>query len=193
MFLLHSGHFLFGFLELGGRLVQFFQNFLQLLFLLPEVIDGVHHLAHFFVVGALESLELFLQIDDLVEKVIKFFPDKLEGFPLETLSIGSYNLKARPEETQLEENLSDASFFSKLLVLLTNVRLDWKVIARYKHSTLLGLIISDEEKRFFNIDTWSPTHRTNKFLLIIGKAAMVSIILVNKAKQRDGQFESLSH
>jgi hypothetical protein len=57
-----------------------------------------------------------------------------------------------PEETQLEE-LSDASFFGKLLVLPTNVRLDWKVIARYKHSSLLGLIVSDKEKKFYNIDT----------------------------------------
>jgi hypothetical protein len=55
-------------------------------------------------------------------------------------------LKARPEETQLEE-LSDASFFGKLLVLPTNVRLDWKVIARYKHSSFLGLVISEEGKK----------------------------------------------
>ncbi len=59
-----------------------------------------------------------------------------------------------PEETQLKD-LSDASFLGKLPVLPTNVRLDWKVIARYKQSSLLGLIISDEEKKFSNIDTWS--------------------------------------
>jgi len=50
-------------------------------------------------------------------------------------------------------DLSVASFFGKLLVLPTNVRLDWKVIARYKHSSLLGLIVSDKEKKFYNIDT----------------------------------------
>jgi hypothetical protein len=71
-------------------------------------------------------------------------PNKLEG-NLETLSIGYYNLNARPEETHLED-LSYASFFGSLLMLPRNVRLDWKVIARYKHSSLLGLIISDEEK-----------------------------------------------
>jgi hypothetical protein len=54
-------------------------------------------------------------------------------------------LRARPEPTQLE-CLSDVSFLGKLLVLPANVRLDWKVIARYKHSSLLGLIISDEGK-----------------------------------------------
>jgi hypothetical protein len=32
------------------------------------------------------------------------------------------------------EDLSDASFLGKVLVLPANVRLDWKVIARYKHS-----------------------------------------------------------
>ena len=35
----------------------------------------------------------------------------------------------------------------KLLVFPINVRLDWKVIARYKPSSLLGLIISNEEKK----------------------------------------------
>jgi hypothetical protein len=51
------------------------------------------------------------------------------------------------------ECLSDASFLGKLLVLPANVRLDWKVIARYKHSSLLGLVISDEGKKFYKIDT----------------------------------------
>jgi hypothetical protein len=41
----------------------------------------------------------------------------------------------------------------KLLVLPANVRLDWKVIARYKHSSLFGLVFSDEGKKFYNIDT----------------------------------------
>jgi len=52
------------------------------------------------------------------------------------------------------EDLSDASFFGKLLVLPANVRLDWKVIVRYKHFSLFGLIISNEGKKFCNIDTW---------------------------------------
>ena len=51
------------------------------------------------------------------------------------------------------EDLSDASFLGKLLVLPANVRLDWKVIARYKHSSLFGLIFCNEEKKFYNIDT----------------------------------------
>ncbi len=57
-----------------------------------------------------------------------------------------------PEQTQLED-LSDVSFGDKLLVLPANVRLDWKVIARYKHSSLFGLVISNKEKKFYNIDT----------------------------------------
>jgi len=61
-------------------------------------------------------------------------------------------LRARPEPTQLED-IPDASFLGKLLVLPANVRLDWKVIARYKHSSLFGFIVSNEEKKFFNIDT----------------------------------------
>jgi hypothetical protein len=61
-------------------------------------------------------------------------------------------LRARPEPTQLE-HLSDASFLGKLLVLPANFRLDWKVIARYRHSSLFGLVISNEGKKFYNIDT----------------------------------------
>ncbi len=61
-------------------------------------------------------------------------------------------MRARPEPTQLE-HISDASLLGKLLVLPANVRLDWKVTASYKHSSLFGLVISDEEKKFYNIDT----------------------------------------
>jgi hypothetical protein len=61
------------------------------------------------------------------------------------------------------EDLSDASFLGKLLVQPANVRLDWKVIARYKHSGLFGLIISNEGKKFFNID-----HRTTQTLIEAG-------------------------
>ncbi len=51
------------------------------------------------------------------------------------------------------EHLSDSSFLGKFLVLPADVRLDWKVIARYKQSSLFGLIISNKEKKFYNIDT----------------------------------------
>ncbi len=47
------------------------------------------------------------------------------------------------------EGLSDASFLGKLLVLTANVRLDWKVITRYKrYSSLIFLIVSNEGKKF---------------------------------------------
>ncbi len=55
-------------------------------------------------------------------------------------------MRARLEPTQLE-CLTAASFLGKLLVLPANVRLDLKMIARYKHSSLLGLIVSDEENK----------------------------------------------
>jgi len=35
----------------------------------------------------------------------------------------------------------------------TNGRLYWEVIASYKYSSLFGLVISDEGKKFYNIDT----------------------------------------
>ncbi len=52
------------------------------------------------------------------------------------------------------KRLSEASFLGKLLVSPANVRLDWKVIATYKHSSLFGLIDSDEGKKFYDIDIW---------------------------------------
>ncbi len=67
---------------------------------------------------------------------------------------GSLNLRARPEQTQ-SEDLSDASLMGELLVLPANVRLDWKVIARYKYSSLFGPVFFNKEKKFYNIDTWS--------------------------------------
>ncbi len=59
-------------------------------------------------------------------------------------------MRARPEPTQLE-HLSVASFLGKLLVFPANVRLDWKEIARYKHRSLLGLIVSDKGKSFVTL------------------------------------------
>jgi hypothetical protein len=39
----------------------------------------------------------------------------------------------------------------KLLVQPANVRLDWKVFARPKHSSLFGLVISIDEKSFITL------------------------------------------
>jgi hypothetical protein len=38
------------------------------------------------------------------------------------------------------------------MVLSANVRLDWKVIAGYKHSSLFGLVVSNEDDKFSNVD-----------------------------------------
>ncbi len=38
---------------------------------------------------------------------------------------------------------------AKLLVLPANVRLNWKVIAMYKQSSLFGLVFCNEEKKVF--------------------------------------------
>ncbi len=57
-------------------------------------------------------------------------------------------MRAKPEPTQLE-CLSDASFLGKLLVLPANVRLEWKVIARYKHSSLFGFVFTYEKNDKF--------------------------------------------
>jgi hypothetical protein len=44
-------------------------------------------------------------------------------------------------------------FQGKPLLFLPN---DWKVIASYKHSSLFGLIYSDEGKMFYKIDRPGP-------------------------------------
>jgi hypothetical protein len=62
------------------------------------------------------------------------------------------------------EDLSDASFLGKLLVLSANVRLNWKVIARYKHFSLFGLIIIDEVKKSFI--TLTPGVNVTKLFLL---------------------------
>ncbi len=59
-------------------------------------------------------------------------------------------MRARQEPTQLEY-LSDVSLLGKLLVFPANVRLDWKVIASYKHSSLFVLIDSYEGKFFITL------------------------------------------
>ncbi len=55
-------------------------------------------------------------------------------------------MSVRPEPTQLED-LLEASFLGKLLVFPANVRLGWKVFVRYKHSSLIGLVISNKGKK----------------------------------------------
>jgi hypothetical protein len=79
-------------------------------------------------------------------------PNKLDCLSLEALSSQVLEFDGKARANQLE-HLSDASFLGKLLVLPANVRIDWKVIARYKHSSLLGLVISNKGNKFYNIDT----------------------------------------
>jgi hypothetical protein len=87
-------------------------------------------------------------------------------------------LRARPEQAQLQD-LSDASFLGKLLVLPANVRLDWKGIVRYKHSSLFGLIIGNEEKKFYNIGPWTV------FGSLVGRSeSWTGIKFVNAASQK---------
>ncbi len=85
-------------------------------------------------------------------------PNKPEHLSLETLSSQVLELRARPKPTQLE-HISDASFLGKLLVTPANVRLDGKVIDRYKYSSLFGLVFCNEEKKFYNIDSRCLSHK----------------------------------
>ncbi len=88
-------------------------------------------------------------------------------------------MRAKPEPTELE-HLSNDSFLSKLLEFPANVRLDWKVIACYKHSSLFGLINSDEGKKFYNIGNWCQPNKTFFYSsLMLHKTRLVCLYLAN--------------
>ncbi len=59
-------------------------------------------------------------------------PYKLEGLSLENISSQVLEFEGKARAYPIE-GLSDASLLGKLLWLPANVRLDWKVITRYKH------------------------------------------------------------
>ncbi len=88
--------------------------------------------------------------------------NNLEGLSLETLSSEVLEFEGKARANQLE-HLSCASFLCKLLVLPENFRLDWKVIARYKQSSLFGLVIRNEGKKFYNIDTSSTLSGVERY------------------------------
>jgi hypothetical protein len=83
-------------------------------------------------------------------------PNKLEG-----LALGNPIHRVLEFEGKARGNPIGGPFRCfKLLVFPANVRLDWTVIARYKHSGLFGLIVSDKEKKFNNIDSWWKSYKT---------------------------------
>ncbi len=101
--------------------------------------------------------------------VIKKFPlslttrqNKPEGLPLVTLSNRVLEFEGKAKQTQLED-LLNACLLGKLLVLPTNVRPDWTVFARCKHSSLFGLV-SNEEK---SLITTSPSVNVIKHFFFV--------------------------
>jgi hypothetical protein len=87
-------------------------------------------------------------LSNILSSSLTLRTNKLEGLSLETLSSQVLEIEGKARANPIE-HLSDASFLGKLLVLPANVRLDWKVIATYKHSSLFGLVISREGKKFY--------------------------------------------
>jgi hypothetical protein len=80
-------------------------------------------------------------------------------------------------------------------MLPANVRLDWKVIARYKHSSLFGLIISNEGNKFYNIDTWSKTllipsvfQKQTCLWYVYTTGSLVRFLLAKNALDSDSEF-----
>ncbi len=60
------------------------------------------------------------------------------------------------------EYLPDTSFLGKLLVIPANVRLEWKVIARYKHSSLFGLLSTIKKKSYIRLHQFITSFVVNK-------------------------------
>jgi hypothetical protein len=81
-------------------------------------------------------------------------PYKLECLSLESLSsqVLEFEGKARGNPIlrafQMLPSWVSAWCYQQML------RLHWKVITRYKHSSLFGLVVGNEGKKFYNIDTW---------------------------------------
>jgi hypothetical protein len=78
-------------------------------------------------------------------------PNKLGHFSLETLPSQVLEFEGKARAKPIE---APFRCFLLGLVFPANVRLDWKVIVRHKHPSLFGLIIHNEGKKFYNIDTW---------------------------------------
>jgi hypothetical protein len=109
---------------------------------------GVCH-SHFSILNILGALQVPMLLNFFPSSLMTR-PNKLEGLPLITLSswVLEFDGTARANPTG-----GPFSFLGKLLVLPANVRLDWIVFDRCKHSSLFGLVISNEEKKFYNIET----------------------------------------
>jgi hypothetical protein len=89
--------------------------------------------------------------------------NKLDRLSLETLSsqVLEFEGKARADPIGAPFR---CFLLGKLLLFPSNVTLDWKVIAGYKHSSLFGLINRDKGKRFYNIDTRWKTKKKTYFI-----------------------------
>ncbi len=89
-------------------------------------------------------------------------PNKLEGLPLETLSsqVLEFQGTARANPIGVPFGCFLLGQTPGVTTNVANVSLDWKVIARYKHSSLLGLIINNEGNKFYNISTRSSFDKT---------------------------------
>ncbi len=50
------------------------------------------------------------------------------------------------------------------LALPSNSKTQLERVSKGKPSSLLGVIVSDEGKKFYNIDTWCPSYKTFLFV-----------------------------
>ncbi len=118
-------------------------------------------------------------------------PNKLEGLPLVILSSRVLEFEGKARANPIGG--SDAFFLGKLLVLPANVRPDWKVFARCKYSSLFGLVISNKEKKFYNIDSRHQCYETFFSLLLMLRTIKLECLSLPGLSSQVGKARGRSH
>jgi hypothetical protein len=81
-------------------------------------------------------------------------PNKQEGLFLETLSGRALEFEGKAGANSIGRPFR-CFLLGQAPGVTANVRIDWKVIAKYKHSSFFGFVVSNGGKKFYNIETRS--------------------------------------
>ncbi len=85
--------------------------------------------------------------------------NKLEHLSLETLSSQILDFEGKARANPIGVHFR-CFFLGSAPCVTGNIKIDWKVIASYKHSSLFGIVISSEGKKFYKLDPWGLHYKT---------------------------------